>query len=82
MKVECVVCGKQFITNRKIQFVCSPECNKIYHKEYVLTFQKLNYNTRYSKQKYTNSKEKLLAIKEKYKNGVSKEMIEKWLEVI
>lgn len=82
MKIECVVCGKQFITNRKNRIVCSAECKKNYNKEYVRTFQKLNSNSRYSKKKYTNSKEKLLAIKEKYKNGVSKGMIENWLEVI
>ena len=34
---------------------------------------------RYSKQHYTNSKEKLNSIREKYKNGVTQEIMEEWL---
>lgn len=36
-------------------------------------------NTRYSGNDYVNSKEKLNAIKEKYKNGVTKEILSEWL---
>ena len=37
-------------------------------------------NTRYSGNDYVNLKEKLNAIKEKYKNGVTQEIIEEWLK--
>lgn len=81
MQVECVVCGKKFVTNCKDGIVCSAECRKIYHKVYTFCWNKQKYNTRNSRKKYTNSKEKLLAIKEKYKNGVPKGLIEDWLEI-
>lgn len=80
MNVECVVCGKKFFTNYKNGVVCSEKCRKKYHDMYRFTLNKVKYNTRNSKKKYANSKEKLLAIKEKYKNGVSKEIIENWLD--
>ena len=38
-------------------------------------------NTRYSGNDYVNSKEKLNAIKEKHKNGVTQEIIEEWLKI-
>jgi hypothetical protein len=37
-------------------------------------------NIRQSGKDYVNSKEKLNAIKEKYKNGVTQEIMEEWLE--
>lgn len=36
-------------------------------------------NIRQSRKDYVNSKEKLNAIKEKYKNGVTKEILTEWL---
>lgn len=81
MQVECVVCGKKFVTGYKNCVSCSAECKKIYHRMYLFTFIRQRDNVRNSGKKYTNSKEKLLAIKEKYKNGVSKELIEDWLEI-
>ena len=36
---------------------------------------------RFSGQSYENSTEKLMAIREKYKNGVNKEIIEEMMEV-
>lgn len=36
-------------------------------------------NTRFSGKDYVNSKEKLNAIKEKYKNGVTKEILTEWM---
>lgn len=37
-------------------------------------------NIRQSRKNYVNSKEKLNTIKEKYKNGVTQEIIEEWLK--
>lgn len=36
-------------------------------------------NIRHSKKHYVNSEEKLNAIKEKYKNGVTKEILTEWI---
>ena len=36
-------------------------------------------NIRYSRKHYVNSEEKLNAIKQKYKNGVTKEILAEWL---
>lgn len=36
-------------------------------------------NIRHSRKDYVNSKEKLNAIKEKYRNGVTQEIMEEWL---
>lgn len=36
-------------------------------------------NIRQSRKDYVNSKEKLNAIKEKYRNGVTQEIMEEWL---
>lgn len=36
-------------------------------------------NIRHSRTHYVNSEEKINAIKEKYKNGVTKEIMEEWL---
>lgn len=81
MQVECVVCGKKFVTNYKNCVACSAECKKNYQRMYSFTVVRLRDNVRNSGKKYTNSKEKLLAIKEKYKNGVPKGLIEDWLGI-
>lgn len=81
MQVECVVCGKKFSTDYKNCVACSAECKKNYSRMYVFTISRTKHDVRNSGKKYANSKEKLLAIKEKYKNGISKEMIENWLEI-
>ena len=38
-----------------------------------------NYNLRLSRQHYENSEERLKQIKEKYKNGVTKEILNEWI---
>ena len=38
-----------------------------------------DYNLRASRKKYENSEERLKEIKEKYKNGVTKEILSEWL---
>lgn len=81
MQVECVVCGKKFVASLKKSVTCSAECRKVYHRMYLFTVFRQRDNVRNSGKKYTNSNEKLLAIKEKYKNGVPKGLIEDWLEI-
>ena len=38
-----------------------------------------DYNLRASRKKYENSEERLKEIKEKYKNGVTKEILSEWI---
>lgn len=81
----CKICGKEFtaITNKKY---CSKECVsqvvrerdrkkslKKYYKNHPKRFE------RFSGKWYKNSPNKLQAIKEKYRNGVSKTQIENWI---
>ena len=51
-----------------------------FHNLYIRVYAKTHYNKRFSGKKYENSPEKLAAIKEKYKNGVSKSVIEEMLK--
>lgn len=73
----CVLCGAE-----TKGFVCmGTECRKTYHKVYSWTQNRMKLNIRASGKKYTNSLEKLNAIKNKYKNGVTVEQINKMLGV-
>ena len=41
-----------------------------------------DYNLRASKKHYENSEQRLKEIKEKYKNGVTKEILSEWIGVL
>lgn len=74
----CKICGKEFnaITSKKY---CSKECVSQVARERGLEKYYKNYPKRYERfsgKWYRNSPEKLQAIKEKYRNGVSKTQIE------
>lgn len=56
------------------------ECQKIYHQVYSWTRNRMKYDIRASGKKYVNPSEKIQAIKEKYKEGVSFEHIKSMLE--
>lgn len=53
-----------------------------YRLEYAALYLSARHtkNKRYSGKVYQNTPEKLQAIKEKYKNGVTEEMLKSWLE--
>lgn len=73
---QCILCGAE-----TRGFVCmGSECRKIYHQIYSWTQQRAKNNIRASGKKYINPPEKIQAIKEKYKNGVSVEHIKSMLE--
>lgn len=73
---QCILCGA-----KTRGFICKgPECKKIYHQVYSWTRNRMKYDIRASKKKYINPPEKIQAIKEKYKNGVSIEHIKSMLE--
>lgn len=52
-----------------------------YKKQYASLYQMGKYNARYSRMKYTNSKSKIDAIREKYKNGIPKGEINRMLGI-
>jgi len=76
IKNKCVLCGA--VTKG---FICmGSECRKIYHQVYSWTQNRMKYDIRASGKKYINPLEKIQAIKEKYKNGVSVEIIKQMME--
>ena len=75
-KKYCILCG----TETK-GFICSgAECQKTYHQVYCWTQNRMKLNIRASGKKYENLPEKIQALKEKYKNGISVETIKQMME--
>lgn len=77
----CEICGKEFsaVTSKKY---CSKECVSQVELKRALERYYKNHPKRYERfsgKWYRNSPEKLQAIKEKYRNGVSKTQIEDWI---
>lgn len=77
---SCKICGAIFFPKNYRQIICSNECKKTYHQVYSWTQQRAKNNIRASGGKYINPPEKIQAIKEKYKNGVSVEIIKQMME--
>lgn len=73
---QCILCGAE-----TRGFICmGSECQKIYHQVYSWTRNRMKYDIRASGKKYVNPPEKIQAIKEKYKNGITVETIKSMLE--
>lgn len=77
----CKICGKEFnaITNKKY---CSKKCVSQVELKRALERYYKNHPKRYERfsgKWYKNCPNKLQAIKEKYRNGVSKTQIENWI---
>ena len=73
---KCILCGVE-----TKGFICmGVECRKIYNQVYLRTRYRMKYDIRASGKKYINPPEKIQAIKEKYKNGVSVATIKQMLE--
>lgn len=66
--VMCTNCGKIAICNVSALDKAKCKCKR-------------NYSKRFSGKNYSNSKEKLEQIKNKYKNGIPKEEIKNWLNL-
>lgn len=88
---RCKICGAVFSPSYANQKYCSKNCarlgknelqknKKIYHQVYSWTRNRMKNDIRASGKKYINPPEKIQAIKEKYKNGVSIEHIKSMLE--
>lgn len=71
----CVLCGAE-----TRGFICmGEECRKEYHRVFTWTYNRMKNNTRASGKHYENTPEKLNAIKEKYKNGVTDEHLKEMI---
>lgn len=87
MTKRCVICYQLFEvkseSKRRICIKCSLKMRGAYQRSWQL----MNYHAknqitnevRASGKTYENSPEKILLLKEKYKNGVPKDEIEKWI---
>lgn len=87
MKTFCKVCYKQFEKTNNSQIYCSKECARELRNRRQRECASRNqgqkikkYKGRYSGENYTNTSEKLQAIRDKYKNGVTVEHIKAMLE--
>lgn len=79
----CKLCGKEFNATANKKY-CSAECLSYVRNQRALSRYHRNNpesirGIRFSGNFYRNSPEKLQAIKEKYRNGVSKKQIEDWI---
>lgn len=72
---KCCVCGRA-----TVGLLCSGiECRKEYHRVFTWTKNREKRNIRGSGKHYENTPEKLNAIKDKYKNGVTDEHLKEML---
>lgn len=55
--------------------------SEVYNKQYTALYNQSKYNKRHSGLHYANDKAKLKAIKEKYKNGVSDDIIKEMVGI-
>lgn len=72
---ECELCGKEFLRNSPTQRFCCREC----YEEFELR-QRPPYKFRFSGRRYKNSEQRLDEIREKYKNGVTAEIMQEFAE--
>ena len=59
--------------------ISSKEYRKVQMNYCTKSARLRNYNLRASRKKYENSEERLKEIKEKYKNGITKEILSEWI---
>ena len=72
---NCEVCGAPISPKKgrgRINLYCET-CSQELRKSFYVT------PLRYSGEKYENTKEKLEAVREKYKNGVTKAILTEWI---
>lgn len=76
----CETCGIDFETKSPNQRFCSRKCFLEYQRRKQRQKNRKNKTMRFSGDIYTNSEQKLNAIKEKYKNGITKEILKEFAE--
>lgn len=80
MRRICESCGNEFDVKSPVQRFCSRECFIEYRKRKQRRKTRKNKTMRFSGEIYTNSEQKLNAIREKYKNGITKEILKEFAE--
>ena len=69
---SCRFCGRDFLPVNNRQQYCSRECRwKATHR-----------GTRHSGRVYQNTPERLSEIREKYRNGVTEDILREWMEAL
>lgn len=76
----CETCGIDFETKSPNQRFCSRECFLGYQRRKQRQKNRKKKTMRFSGDIYTNSEQKLNAIREKYKNGITKEILKEFAE--
>lgn len=73
MERVCVYCGKSFAADSNAQRFCSRYCvTRNYYKKHRKV--EVRARGRFSGEFYENSPERILELKEKYKNGITSEI--------
>lgn len=76
---RCKYCGDIFQYKNNLAQIC-PNCKKEYNRGYAHVIN--NFDKRFSGLSYENSEEKLNEIREKYKNGVTDEIVFEFVDKI
>ena len=72
---KCELCGKEFMRHSPTQKFCCREC----YKEFKLR-QRPPGKRRFSGRSYKNSEQRLNELREKYKNGITAEIMQEFAE--
>jgi hypothetical protein len=76
----CELCGSDFEAKNNKQIFCCRECCLEHQKRKQRRENRKKKTMRFSGDIYINSEEKLNAIKEKYKNGITKDILKEFAE--
>jgi hypothetical protein len=76
----CELCGSDFEAKNNKQRFCNRACFLEYQKRKQRRKNRKKKTMRFSGEIYINSEEKLNAIKEKYKNGITKDILKEFAE--
>lgn len=76
----CESCGSDFESKNNKQRFCCRECFLEHQQRKQRQKIRKKKTMRFSGDIYTNSEERLNAIKEKYKNGITKEILKEFAE--
>lgn len=80
MRRICELCGNDLDIKSPMQRFCCRACFIEYRKRKQRRKIRKNKTMRFSGEIYTNSEQKLNAIREKYKNGITKEILKEFAE--
>ena len=75
---SCGYCGADFLPVSKIQKFCCKEC----WYQSTLSRKRKGGRGRHSGRVYQNAPERLSEIREKYRNGVTEDILREWMEAL